>query len=336
MDPRVFLSPSGLFVATMILCTAFMGSSFPSGKYLISELGMPALMMGGGRFLLAGGLILAVAGVRAGPARLLPTRGGSGVKGLLLVLGVGCLQTAGTMGFLNLALGSLSASMASILLFTNPLWTAILAHFFLGESLSRAKIAALLCGVAGVATCLGVSAEHNLAGVLIALAGSVCWALSTVVSKKYRLDQSALVLTGWQLTLGALIMLAISALVGEQYDLSAVEGWGVVWFVWLVIPASIGSFGLWFYALSKKGATLTSSYLFLVPLFSTTFAVLFLGEALSGSMVIGGTMIVFALWLINIPVSRLAGGRERIRRWQRRRIDWRANESLSQVPAASE
>jgi len=336
MDLSPFKSPNSAFVATMILCTACMGSSFPSGKYIISDVAMPAFFAGGWRFLLAGLLILAFAAARHGLASIIPASHGSVVKGAAFVFVVGCLQTAGTMGFLNLSLGTLSASMASILLFTNPLWTAILAHFVLGEHLSRHKIAALLCGIAGVSICLGVSADQSLNGVLIALAGSVCWALCTLVSKKHKFDKSVFVFTGWQLTLGALVMLTISALSGEHYDIGQINDWGIVWFAWLVIPASIGSFSLWFHALSSKGATLTSSYLFLVPLFSTSFSVLFLGEALNYKILLGGSVIVFSLWLINVPQTNAAVWRERFRQWKSRRIDWRANPQISEVPVASE
>lgn len=336
MDRSLFKSPHGSFVATMILCTACMGSSFPTGKYIISDVAMPAFFAGGWRFLLAGLLILAFSAARHGIASIVPASHGSVAKGTAFVLVVGCLQTAGTMGFLNLSLGTLSASMASILLFTNPLWTAILAHFVLGEHLSRHKVAALLCGVAGVSICLGVSIGHSLGGVLIALAGSVCWALCTLVSKKHKFDKSVFVFTGWQLTLGALVMLTISALSGEQYDIGQINDWGIVWFAWLVIPASIGSFSLWFHALSSKGATLTSSYLFLVPLFSTTFSVLFLGEALSAKLLLGGAVIIFALWLINVPQANVVVWRERFRLWRNRRADWRSDQPVSQVPVASE
>ncbi|ABC24067.1 DMT family transporter [Rhodospirillum rubrum] len=312
MDLGYLKSKESGFIAGMILCTAFMGSSFPSGKYLISEEAMPAFYAGGWRFLLAGGLILAFCAAKDGLGAILPASGGSVIKGALFVLVVGCLQTAGTMGFLNLALTTLSASMASLLLFTNPLWVAILAHFALGETLSWHKVVALVCGILGVSLCLGGGADHGLGGIVIALAGSLCWALCTLISKKHKFDKSVFVFTGWQLTLGALVMLAISKLSGEAYDIDRITGWGIACFIWLVGPASIGSFGLWFTALSRRGATVTSSYLFLVPLFSAVFSMMVLGEAVSPHSLIGGAIIIVALWLINLPQTVSAVWRERL------------------------
>ena len=67
----------------------------------------------------------------------------------------------------------------------------------------------------------------------------------------------------------------------------------------LIIPASVGSFGLWFFSLGQKGATVASSFLFLVPVFSTIFSIIGLHEKFSLNLLIGGVMVVSALVLVN-------------------------------------
>lgn len=286
----------GSFLTTIILATILMGSSFPSGKYLIHTVQIPPFLLGGWRFGLAGVVMLMLYAFRHGITSIVPTSKGSFARGLGKVFIVGCLQTAGTMGFLNLALETLSSSMSATILFTNPLWLAILAHFYLHDRLSGRKFFALLLGIAGVAICLGFSGKASPLGMLFALAGSLCWSVCTLITKKSVFDKSAFVFTGWQLTLGAAVMLLVSAILGEEFDLRQAGPWAYVWFFWLVIPASIGSFGLWFSALAQQGATFASSFLFLVPIFSVVFAILFLDEHLSGQFVIGSSLIIFALW----------------------------------------
>ena len=61
----------------------------------------------------------------------------------------------------------------------------------------------------------------------------------------------------------------------------------------------MGSFGLWFFSLGQKGATTASSFLFLVPIFSTLFSIVGLHEAFTLNLLIGGAMVVFALVLVN-------------------------------------
>ena len=55
-----------------------------------------------------------------------------------------------------------SSSMSAVLLFTNPLWLAVLAHFILKERLTMIKVVALVIGVIGVTICLGL--DRSLLG----------------------------------------------------------------------------------------------------------------------------------------------------------------------------
>ena len=145
------------------------------------------------------------------------------------------------------------------------------AHFILKERLTMIKVVALVIGVIGVTICLGLDRSLLGWGACVALLGSLCWSCNTVVTKQFKFDKGAWVLTGWRLLFGGIIMFLISQLLGERYHIGQLNGWGWVWFWWLVFPASIGSFGLWFSSLNLRGATISSSFLFLVPLFSTIF-----------------------------------------------------------------
>ena len=136
------------------------------------------------------------------------------------------------------------------------------AHFILKERLTMIKVVALVIGVIGVTICLGLDRSLLGWGACVALLGSLCWSCNTVVTKQFKFDKGAWVLTGWQLLFGGIIMFLISQLLGERYHIGQLNGWGWVWFWWLVFPASIGSFGLWFSSLNLRGATISSSFLF--------------------------------------------------------------------------
>lgn len=287
------------FMLKVIIATICMGSSFPTGKYLISYEHMPPFLMGGWRFMIAGLLMLALTFFTKGFKAIVPTSNGSLWKGILLTSVVGGLQTTGTMGFLNLALVSVTSSMSSIILFTNPLWLALLAHYLLGEKLNKRKFICLMIGIMGVIVCLGLESFKGGAGLFYAFLGSLCWSVCTVVSKKFIFDKDSWIFTGWQLFLGSIFMLIIAHLRHEEYTITSLQIWGWVWFIWLILPASVGSFGLWFSALRQGGATLTSGFLFLVPLFSTIFSIFTLHDGLSFQLIIGGCLIVLSLFLLN-------------------------------------
>ena len=287
------------YYLVILFSTLFMGSSFPSGKFLIYNESIPPFMLFGWRFIIAGLLLLIFCSYKYGMKEVVPQLNNSVSKGILLVFGVGCLQTAGTMGMLSLALMTLSSSLSSIILFTNPLWLALLAHAFLNEKITILKFTALALGVLGVVVCLGLEGEFDKRGILFAFIGSLCWALNTLITKKNVFDKSIFVFTGWQLLLGGIVMLVVSYAFKENYDYSLINYWDIFWFIWLIIPASICSFSLWFMALKIGGATTTSSFLFLVPLFSLIFSIIFLHDVLNAHIIIGGLLIMVSLYLIN-------------------------------------
>jgi drug/metabolite transporter (DMT)-like permease len=290
------------FFITLIPSTFLMGSSFVAGKILIQQ-GFSPMILVGWRFVVAAFATLPLVLLDKGSlaAALLPAR--AGLRDVALVILIGLVQTAAVMGLLFWAMRFISASTAAILLFTNPIWVAVLSRIFLGESLHRARLVGLFLGVVGVALAIGINPAMlaggtTLTGEIIGILSALCWAVATLINKRAGLPFGPWALSFWQMLLGAVAILILAYGHGEHWPASVTRTqWG--WFLWLAIPASTGSFGLWFVALGKGGATKTSGFLFLAPLFTVILAYLVLGAALSWVQAAGGILIGLALWLVN-------------------------------------
>ncbi len=97
---------------------------------------------------------------------------------------------------------------------------------------------------------------------------------------------------------GLLVLLGLAYGLGQRWPAeTSVPQWG--WLLWLAIPASTGSFGLWFTALERGGATRTSGFLFLMPLFTVVLSYFIQGASLTLSQALGGLLTGLALWLLN-------------------------------------
>ena len=303
------------FVTTLFAATFLMGSSFIAGKILL-QAGVPPTLLVGWRFFVAAlatlPLVVWFSGGRP-LAALLPADAGLRDAGLVVLLGL--LQTAAVMGLIFLAMSAIPAPTAAILLFTNPIWVAVLGRLFLRETLHRARIVGLMLGVVGVTLAVGIasgapSGAGALAGEALGIGAAWCWAAATIVNKKAKLPLGAWALSFWQMLIGSLVLLALAYGSGERWPQSTTPAqWG--WFLWLAIPASAGSFGLWFVALDKGGATRTSGYLFLSPLFAVLLSFVILDTTLAWPQALGGLLIGLALWLVNreIPAD---SARERL------------------------
>ena len=295
-----------IYLPVLIAATFLMGSSFPTGKILLAK--VPPFSLAGWRFLVAALATMPFALWSSSPARWIPSLGGSTSRGIAVTLALGLLQTAGTMGFLNLALRTLPASTAAIILFSNPIWVALVGRAVLGERLHLKRLAGLLIGVTGVALTVGLSLRGDSAGALLGLASSLCFAAATLLNKRCKLSIDSWVLTFWQMFIGGLILLIVSLLLRESWPetLNGVD-WACFW--WLAIPASTGSFGLWYFALQRSQATQASGFLFLAPVFAVILSHLALHESLTPLQVAGAGLVLVALWLVSAAPPGRGGGK---------------------------
>jgi drug/metabolite transporter (DMT)-like permease len=280
------------YFATIIFATFFMGSSFIASKILLRE--VPPFTLVGWRFLVAALATLPLVFLTNGQDKV-----GWNKRNIAFAAIIGTLQTAGTMGLLFLSMQYISASAAAIMLFTNPIWVAVAGVFILKEKLNRYQIIGLLLGITGVALAIGTAnMQTERKGILLGLASALCWTTATITSKKAQIPIDPWKLNFAQMLVGGIILVFCSQLAGEQYQVHAT--WSqVAWFLWLAIPSSTGSFGLWFLALRQGGAAQTSSYLFMTPMFTVLLSPLFLNTSLTWVQLAGLVSVGLGIYLIN-------------------------------------
>jgi drug/metabolite transporter (DMT)-like permease len=210
---------------------------------------------------------------------------------------IGLLQTAATMGCMFWAMQTVPPASVAILAFTNPLWVALANRIFFRERLRALQVVGFVSGIAGVALALGGDFTLNPAE-LIGLAAAFSWAGATILNQRMTPALPSWWVSFGQTLFGALLLLVLAFALGEQWpDALSVVDWG--WFVFLAIPGSAISFGLWFVALRMGGATRACAWLFLAPAFTVLLSALILGTPLRPTQALGGVLIALALWLVN-------------------------------------
>jgi drug/metabolite transporter (DMT)-like permease len=285
------------YILTLIAATFLMASAFIAGKVLLKTVAPFTLV--GWRFFVAALATLPLVYFfekelltnASGQVRIKPRWG--------IITLIGLLQSAGTMGLLFLSMLYVSPSTAAILLFTNPLWVAILGYFFLDERLNFQKISGLILGILGVVLLIGLKDGFGQSvGELLGLGASLCWATSTIINRKYPTGIGTWRLSFWQMLIGSLALLVVALIFHEPLP-ENVSGETLAWFLWLAIPASTGSFGLWFLALKSGGATQSSAFLFMAPLFTILLSAIIFQIMPTFTQILGGLCVFMALFLVN-------------------------------------
>lgn len=118
--------------------------------------------------------------------------------------------------------------------FTTPIWTALLAAAFLGERLTRSRIAAIALGILGVIVIMRPSLETLQLGHVVVLAAAVVFGISFTMTKSLTRTESALRIMFWMLVLQSIFGAIPALLVWRPVPME-------IW-PWIVLIAFSGSF----------------------------------------------------------------------------------------------
>lgn len=214
----------------------------------------------------------------------------------LAILGV--LNVGGFTGLLNVGLLGVSAGEASLLVYTQPLWIAVLAAVFLGERLTPRRILGLALGFAGVLAVLAPQARQSHGGAWWAYGAltlaALSWAVASIYYRNEPLPIDHYWMTGLQCAYGAVPLVLAWWLI----EAAAVPrfGWELLWTVAFTGALSSGlAYLLWFWMLRRREATLVGIAVFLVPPFAVLFGGLFLGERPSPNLIVGTGLVLLGL-----------------------------------------
>jgi drug/metabolite transporter (DMT)-like permease len=179
-----------------------------------------------------------------------------------------------------------------------PVWTAILAHFFVqGDRLSRLKIVALVLGLVGTALLVGAPAPSEgpnalLATALLALM-PITWAIAAILIAKFLSRESPIAVVGIGTWTGAVFLLPFALTqVNEPQHWNASS---ILAFAYLVVGGSCVGLVLnaWLYR-KLRPTTVTLSQV-LIPTQALLIGAFALGEAFTVRMLAGAALVVTAV-----------------------------------------
>jgi len=174
------------------------------------------------------------------------------------------------------------SGQAAVLGFTMPLWSALISWLALGERLRPRLVLAIVLGGAGVTLLMvdsfSVYASAPL-GLALGLTSAIGWAIGTLILKRGNVLVPVLVLTGWQLLLGAVPMTLGAVVLGDgQWFMPSWQTIAVVTWIMLV-PMCIGNV-CWFSIVGLLPANVSGLSSVLVPVVAMVSGAVVLGEPL--------------------------------------------------------
>ncbi|QKW24544.1 EamA family transporter [Kitasatospora sp. NA04385] len=270
------------------------GSTYLAIRVVVET--MPPLLSGALRFGAAALLLGAGLAARKGRRALRVTRGQLG-SALL----VGLLLLVGGNGLVVLAERTVASGLAALMVASMPLWVVLLRRLF-GARTGRATLAGVLVGMVGlvVLTAPGLTGEAGLSGLLLLVGAAVVWALGSVLAGRLPMPADPFVASVYEMLAGAAGALVLSFARGEPggFDPGAVSAasWGGL--VYLVLFGSIVAFTSYAWLLQRAPLPLVATYAYVNPVVAVFLGWIFLSEALTWPIMLGGAIVVGGVFLV--------------------------------------
>lgn len=284
--------PASAYAAAVGMTVAF-GLSFIATKYALR--GFEPLLIALLRFALAGAILWLAWRLRGGCER--PSRR---ELGRLAAFGFISLTVYFTLE--NTGIARTSASEASILIGTIPVFVIVLNALTSREHASRREWAGVVISFAGVVSLVvagGKVGGGNLAGDLLVLAASLSAAVYTIMARRLLVSRSALFVTTFQNLFGALFMIPLAALEAVVIGVRAPTAQAAGGVLFLTVVCSILAYLLLNYAFRFIPANRVTVFINLTPVVTVGGAYLFLGERFTVWQAAAAVVAVAGVWVTN-------------------------------------
>ncbi|AZR74200.1 hypothetical protein BBF96_12805 [Anoxybacter fermentans] len=213
--------------------------------------------------------------------------------GWMVILGICNITFA--MVLLQKAVTAIPASLAAIIISSNPIFTVIFASIILKEKITYRKITGLILGVLGLSLVTDIFSfsvsEVNGIGVLAAVGASFFFGLYTVLSKKVVKRLGTMITNGGAFFSGSLTLLFILLIKGEPI-LTGLNRTTIGPILFLGIVVSGLAYLAFLEGLNLIDASKGGIVFFFKPIIASIMAFIILNETIKVNMVVGTIFII--------------------------------------------
>lgn len=198
---------------------------------------------------------------------------------------------------------TIDSAVASILNATVPLFTLVIAHFWLSDDkITFQKTLGLLVGFAGVVILLSkdllASEQASIIGQIAVILASFFYGLSAVGIRKYTTHIHNVMRGVGLLTTSAILMWLVGPVFERPFEIPQLP---ITWIavLWLGILGSGLAMIMMYYLIHEIGPTRASLVTYLFPVGGVLLGVIFLNEHLSWQLIAGTILIILSLVVVN-------------------------------------
>jgi drug/metabolite transporter (DMT)-like permease len=198
---------------------------------------------------------------------------------------------------------TIDSAVASILNATVPLFTIVIAHYWLhDDKMTVPRVLGLLIGFAGVVVLLSedltAGAHSSVIGQAAVILAAIFYAGSAVFARKATQHVAGLARSAAPLVTAAIFIWIIAPLVERPFTIPTLP---ITWVaaLWLGILGSGLAMIMFYYLIHEIGPTRASLVTYIFPLGGVILGVIFLDEHLSWQLLLGSALIISSIVVVN-------------------------------------
>ena len=220
-----------------------------------------------------------------------------------ILLAQGLMSTALPWILITWAEQYIDSAVATVLNATVPMFTIVIAHFFLHDDrMTSRRLLGLVVGFAGVLVLVHGDIPTGfgggglvLLGNLAMLLSSAFYAVSNVYARAKLRGVPSIVQAFYTMLLADAVMWIVTPALEAPFTLPA-QGLTWIAIAWLGVLGAGISYVIFYYLLHTIGPTRISTVTYTIPVVGVTLGVVFLNERLDWSLVLGTVLIVSGVW----------------------------------------
>lgn len=276
------------------------GSNFAIVKSALAD--FPPLVFNALRLIIASGLFLVAMMVQAragvGGARERLTMGEWRQLLQLGVIGHLVYQLCFVAGVARTSVGN-----AALIFGCTPVTVSLLSSIAGHERIPATRWIGLVLSLLGIYAVVGHRTSwtmSSLAGDGIVLAAMCCWSIYSVMSQPLLVRRSALIVTGWSMTIGALLYMIIATpeFLNTDWQRISTTSWWLM--TWSAAFSMALAYIIWYTGVQRIGSSRTAIYSNLTPIVAMIVGYLWLAEPVTNPQLLGAAAI-----LAGVSVTRL-------------------------------
>lgn len=193
---------------------------------------------------------------------------------------------------------TLTAGFMAIVNALAPLFAAIVARIWLGETLTRLRVAGLIIGFGGIAILVSDSVSLDIEGQGLAIAATIaaplCYGIAASYMTKYYKGLDPIACATGSVTASAVFLLPFTLLTWPSGSISGVA-WASAFSIAILCTGL--AYIIFYRLIDNVGPSKTITVTFLVPPFGVFWGALILGERITLPIVVGAATVLLGTFL---------------------------------------